>query len=196
MARPAKNYGIADQPSPRSFIAAAYPAKRVKCIWKPTMKLCMHSASPWNIKRIAALVFLPGFLWAQLPEGPGREETEKLCSGCHELARSVSMRQNRDAWKATINKMVGLGAKGTEQEFSVTLDYLSAHYPAQALPPLNVNTAKAIDFETRLSLRRSEAAAVIEYRARHGSFQSVEDLKRVPGIDGEKIEAKKSVLVF
>jgi competence protein ComEA len=167
------------------------------------MELSTHSAFRWSIKRGGLLVLLPGLLCAQqtfqaVPalEGPGREETEKLCSDCHELARSISLRQNRDGWKATINKMISLGAKGTEEEFSAALDYLSAHYPAQALPPLNVNTAKAIDFETRLSLRRSQAAAVIQYRNMHGSFNSIEDLKKVPGIDAEKIEAKKDVLVF
>ena len=92
--------------------------------------------------------------------------------------------------------MIGLGAQGTEEEFSVVLDYLSRSYPAQTLPPLNVNTAKAIDLEARLSLRRSEAAAVIEYRAKHGSFQSIDDLKKVPGVDSAKIDKKKDVLLF
>ncbi|HLG99862.1 MAG TPA: helix-hairpin-helix domain-containing protein [Bryobacteraceae bacterium] len=156
----------------------------------------MRSVIRWNIKMLALLALLPGVVWAQLPEGPGRDETIKLCSGCHELARSVSLRQSRDGWKATINKMIGLGATGTEEEISAALDYLSAHYPAQTLPPLNVNTAKAIDFETRLSLRRSQAAAIIEYRKAHGSFKSIDDLKKVPGMDPEKIEAKKDVLVF
>lgn len=164
------------------------------------MKPSMPSASLWNINLLVMLALVPGFLWAQLPaqlpEGPGREETEKLCSGCHELARAASLRQDRDGWKATINKMTSLGADGTEEEISAALDYLSAHYPAQALPPLNVNTAKAIDFETRLSLRRSQAAAVIEYRNTHGNFKSIEDLKKVPGIDREKIDAKRDVLVF
>jgi competence protein ComEA len=91
--------------------------------------------------------------------------------------------------------MVSLGAHGTEHEFSAVLEYLSAHCPAQSLPALNVNTAKAIDFETRLSLRRS-VAAVIAYRTKHGSFKSIEELKSVPGIDPEKIEAKRRVLVF
>lgn len=160
------------------------------------MKPCMPSASPRNIKRIAVFALLPGLLWAQLPEGPGREETEKLCSDCHELARSISLRQDRDGWKATINKMISLGATATEQEISAALEYLSTHYPAQALPPLNVNTGKAIDFETRLSLRRSQAAAIIQYRNVHGSFKSIEDLKKVPGVDREKIDAKRNVLAF
>lgn len=168
------------------------------------MKLFMLSASPWNtemrLHRSVTMgliaVLAPAAIWAQLPEGPGREETQRLCSDCHELARSISLRQNRDGWKATINKMISLGAQGREEEFSTVIEYLAAHYPAQTLPPLNVNTAKAIDFETRLSLRRSEAAAVIEYRTKHGSFKSIEDLKKVPGIDSEKVEAKRNALVF
>jgi competence protein ComEA len=159
----------------------------------------MHSASPWNIElwlAVAAFTLASSPLRAQLPEGSGREQTQKLCSDCHELERSISLRQDRDGWKATLNKMISLGAQGTEEEFSVVLEYLSRNYPAQALPPLNVNTAKAIDLETRLSLRRSEAAAVIEYRAKHGSFKSIDDLKSVPGVDPAKITRKKDALVF
>jgi competence protein ComEA len=163
------------------------------------MKAFTRSVSPWSIElrlAVAALTLASGPLLAQLPQGPGREQTQKLCSDCHELERSISLRQDRDGWKATINKMISLGAQGTAEEFSAALDYLSRNYPAQALPPLNVNTAKAIDFETRLSLRRSEAAAVIEHRVRHGSFKSIDDLERVPGVDPAKFARKKDVLVF
>ena len=135
-------------------------------------------------------------LYAQLPEGPGREETERLCKGCHELERSVSRRQDRDGWQATINKMVAFGTKGSDQEFALILDYLTKHYPAEAVPPVNVNTAAAIEMESRLSLRRSQAAAIIAYRTKNGKFKSIEDLKKVPGVDAEKIEAKKDRIVF
>src|SRR5215831_14901966 len=133
--------------------------------------------------------------WAQLPDGPGRADTEKLCSGCHELDRALSLRQSRDGWKGTINRMVNFGADGTEAEFATVLDYLARNYPASELPPLNVNSARAIDFESRLSLRRSQAAAIIEYRTKHGRIKSVEELKSVPGIDAAKVDAKKDMLV-
>jgi competence protein ComEA len=106
------------------------------------------------------------------------------------------LREDRDGWKTTINKMISLGAQGSEQEFATVLEYLSAHFAAEALPPLNVNKAKAIDFEARLSLRRSQAAAIIDYRTRHGVFKSIEDLKKVPGVDTAKIDAKKDILEF
>jgi competence protein ComEA len=166
------------------------------------MKPCMPLVSRLStnaVWRAALLVTLPlaaSSLWAQMPDGPGREETQKLCSDCHELARSFSLRQDRDGWKTTVNKMIDLGAQGTEREFAAVIEYLSAHFAMEALPRLNVNKAKAIDFETRLSLRRSQAAAIIDYRGKHGAFQSIEDLEKVPGVDREKIEAKKDILEF
>ena len=142
------------------------------------------------------LAFFAGSAWAQLPEGPGREETEKLCKQCHELERSVSLRQDRAGWQTTIDKMVSLGAQGTDKELEAVLDYLAKTYPGDEQPKLNVNKATAIELESRLSLRRSQAAAVIDYRTKNGPFKSIEDLKKVPGIDVAKVEAKKDRLAF
>lgn len=131
-----------------------------------------------------------------LPDGPGKAETERLCKGCHELARSVSLRQDRGGWEATMKKMVAMGIKGSEQEFTVVLEYLVKNYPAEDVPPLNVNKASAIELESRLSLRRSQASAIIKYRSENGNFKNIDDLKKVPGIDPDKIEAKKDRVVF
>ncbi len=133
---------------------------------------------------------------AQLPDGPGKAETEKICSQCHELERSISLHQDRDAWQATMNKMVGLGAKGTDKEFQLVVDYLAKNYPGEEASKIDVNQAEAIEFESGLSLKRSEAAAIIQYRTKHGNFKSIEDLKKVPGIDAAKVEAKKDRLLF
>jgi competence protein ComEA len=152
----------------------------------------MHLVSRLSIS--AALFAAAAF--AQLPDGPGRAETQKVCSQCHELDRSISLRQDRAGWQATINKMVDLGAKASDTEISSVLDYLSAHYPADEVPRINVNKCRAIDLESGLSLRRSQAAAVIEYREKNGPFHTIEDLKKVPGIDAGKIESKKDRLTF
>lgn len=135
--------------------------------------------------------------WAQqLPDGPGKAETVKLCSQCHEIERSVSLRQGREGWQVTIDKMVVMGAQGTDKEWAAVLDYLVKNYAADEVPKLNVNKATAIEFESALSLKRSEAAAVIQYRAKNGDFKSIEDLKKVPGIDTAKIDSKKDRLTF
>lgn len=134
--------------------------------------------------------------FAQLPPGPGKAETEKICSQCHELERSISLRQDRAGWQSTVDKMVNLGAKATDKQAALVVEYLAAHYPADEVPRINVNTARAIEFESGLSLPRSQAAAVIEYREKHGPFKSIDDLKKVPGVDVAKIEAKKDRLAF
>ena len=89
-----------------------------------------------------------------------------------------------------------LGMKAKPQELEVMVEYLARHFPADEIPPLNVNKARAIDFESRLSLPRSQAALLIEYRTKHGPFKNVDELKKVPGVDAGKIEAKKDQLIF
>lgn len=156
----------------------------------------MRLLSRWNVRALVAFVCLAGGAWAQLPDGPGKTETERICSKCHELATAISRRQDRAGWDATLNKMVALGADLTDKETVVILDYLAAHFPAEEISRINVNKASALDLESGLSFRRSEAAAIIEYRTKNGPFKSIEDLKKVPGIDAAKVEAKKNRVSF
>lgn len=145
---------------------------------------------------IILLTLLPAWGQQPIPDGPGRAEVERLCKTCHELQRSFSRRQDRDGWNITLTKMVALGTKATDQELSLILDYLTKNFPADEVPPLNVNTASAIEIESRLSFKRSQASALIAWRAKNGKFKTLEDLKKVPGVDAEKIEAKKDRIVF
>jgi competence protein ComEA len=156
----------------------------------------MRLVSPSNIRAVLVLAALALSARAQLPDGPGKTETQRLCSQCHELSRSISLHQDRAGWEATVAKMVSLGAKTNELEIQIVTNYLSKNFPAEELSRIHVNSARAIEFESGLTLRRSQAAAIIEYRAKNGPFKSVADLEKVPGIDLQKIEAKKDRLVF
>lgn len=132
----------------------------------------------------------------QLPPGPGQSEVQTICTQCHELARSIAPRQDKAAWQGTVDKMVTLGAKASDKDLQTVVDYLAKNYPGEEVPRINVNEARAIDLEAGLTLLRSQARAIIEYRDKHGPFKSIEDLKKVPGVDVAKIEAKKDRLVF
>jgi competence protein ComEA len=145
---------------------------------------------------LAILTLFAAGAWAQLPDGPGKAETLRVCSQCHEVERSISPRQDRAGWQATIDKMSSLGMKATDDEVQTVLNYLSTHYPAEAIPRINVNKARAIDLESGLSLTRSQAALIIQYRTKNGDFKSIEDLRKVPGVDVTKIDAKKDRLTF
>src|SRR6185436_19858085 len=89
--------------------AAESRSATVRCTWLPLMEHFMRLVFRWSINagmRLALVLnFLAAAAWAQLPEGPGREETIRLCSRCHELDRSYSVRQDREGWQATMTKM-------------------------------------------------------------------------------------------
>lgn len=143
-----------------------------------------------------ALLLFAGGARAQSAEVPGKAEAARICIQCHEYERSIAPRQNRAAWQSTLDKMVALGAKGTPKELDAILDYLATTYPGEEVPKIKVNEARAIELESGLSLARSQAAAIVQYRTQHGDFKSLEDLKKVPGVDVAKIEAKKDRLLF
>jgi competence protein ComEA len=130
-----------------------------------------------------------------LPDGPGKDVTVKACAPCHEARRAASVRLTREGWAAVIENMQKRGAKIPDEEFPIVLDYLSTHFLGEALQPLNLNTATQIDLEAAGGLLRREAAAVIKYRDKYGRFKSVEDLKKVPGLDFKKIEMRKDAVV-
>src|SRR5262245_6824880 len=168
-------------------------------------RVYLHNRRLWRFALFSVFVALfAGGEWVRsaagpdrpLPDGPGKEETQKLCSRCHDIDKSVSLSQDRAGWRRTIEKMMDFGAKATDRDFNAVLDYLATNFPADDVPKINVNKAAAIEFESGLSLRRSQAAAIIRYREKNGPFKSIEDLKKVPGIDVEKIEQKKDRLTF
>ncbi len=131
-----------------------------------------------------------------LPDGPGKAETRKFCAQCHELDKSVSLKQDKAGWQRTVEKMVAFGMKAAEPEVAAVIDYLTRAYPADDVPRLKVNSADAIEFESILALKRSQAAALIAYRTKNGPFKSIADLKKVPGLEAAKLEAKKDRLIF
>ena len=49
-------------------------------------------------------------------------------------------------------------------EYKLVLEYLIKNYAADEVPKVSVNKASAIELESGLSLKRSQAKAVVEYR--------------------------------
>ena len=129
------------------------------------------------------------------PEGPGKDMTVRVCGACHSPERSAAVRLTRGGWQDVIGKMVSLGAKGSDVELAAVLDYLSANFKGDAPKPVNMNTAPAIDLESVAGLLRKEAAALIAYRTKHGPCKTLQDLKKVPGVDFRKIARRRDRLV-
>jgi competence protein ComEA len=132
---------------------------------------------------------------AGLPDGPGKDVMVQACAPCHEARRAASARLTREGWAAVIDGMRLRGAKVSDDDFPVILDYLATHFLGEAPQPLNLNTAAQIDLEAAGGLLRREAAAVIQYREKHGRFSTLDDLKKVPGLDFKKIDSRRDAMV-
>ena len=132
---------------------------------------------------------------ASLPAGEGRELTVRVCAACHEPQRAASVRLTREGWQEVVTKMIGLGARASEEEFAQVTDYLATHFKGEASKPINLNSAPAVDLEAVAGLLRKEAAAWIAYRNKNGPCGKLEDLKKVPGVPYKKIDDRKDRLV-
>ena len=137
-----------------------------------------------------------GSAMADLPAGPGHDETLKVCGKCHSPEQAASLHQSRTGWEETISKMVNLGSEGTDDEYEAVLTYLVKNFGPEAAKPINMNKATGVEMEAGLGLSRAESAAVVQYRTDKGDFKTIDDLKNVPGLDFKKVEAKKARLTF
>ena len=145
---------------------------------------------------VAAIILSASTASAQaLPDGPGKAELQKVCGICHQAERSAAVRLTREGWEGVIGDMIARGARGTDAEFAAVLAYLSKHFLGEAARPLNINKANNIELESVAGLTRTEAAALLKWRQATGFCKSLDDLKKVPGLDYKKIEARKDFLV-
>jgi hypothetical protein len=150
------------------------------------------------MRPLAALVIVFGLAApasAQLPDGPGKDLIFKLCGSCHQAERSVAVRLTREGWEDVIADMIKRGARGTDEEFATVLEYLATHFLGDAPRPLNINRANNVELESVAGLTRKEAAAVLAWLDKVGVCKSLDELKKVPGLDYKKIEARKDFIV-
>ena len=88
------------------------------------------TAFAWTAAAImsAALAF-PVF--AQLPNGDGREVVRMVCAGCHDLSPITgSDGFSKEDWEIVVKSMINMGARIKPEDIPLITTYL-----AQAFPP-------------------------------------------------------------
>jgi competence protein ComEA len=140
-----------------------------------------------------ALIAAASIVTAQsLPDGPGKELVEVICSSCHSTERVATKQWTKPQWQAKVLEMLQEELDVTQPERDKIVEYLAKSFPAK----VNVNKAEAKELETALELSAENAAAIVRYRGQKGDFKTVDDLKKVPGLDAAKIESRKDRLEF
>jgi competence ComEA-like helix-hairpin-helix protein len=151
---------------------------------------------PIRLSKLVVWILVCAPAWAQLPDAPGKDVTVKICGNCHDIDVIAGYHQGKQAWSDMIAQMIEKGAEGTEDEFKTVLDYLVKNFGPNTQAKVNINKAPASELASQLELTAKEAAAIVQYRSEKGSFKEIGDLKKVPDLDFQKIEAKKDRLVF
>jgi competence protein ComEA len=128
---------------------------------------------------------------SRFPPGPGRDALFKVCKECHGPESVLGQLKTREEWSKTLDEMAANGATGTDEEWTSILDYLDAHYSL-----ILVNTAPAKELALKLGVPAEVADAIVRTRSDKGKFTSIDDLKRVPGVDSMKLDAQKDRLIF
>jgi competence protein ComEA len=136
----------------------------------------------------------------ELPDAPGKATVVKICNGCHGAEIVLGRPHSEEGWSAVVTDMVQRGAEGTDDEFDEIVKYLAKNIKAgqaraSVETKVNVNKATAKAIETGLELTPKEAQAIVEARGK-SAFKTIDDVKKVPGVDAAKIEAKKDKLAF
>ena len=132
-------------------------------------------------------------LGSDLPDGKGKDVVETACSECHSLERIKAERRNEEGWNSLIHEMLENGAAINGNDMPVIVAYLVKNFGPDK--KVNVNTAAANEIAGVLKLESAEVAAVIQYRAEHGKFKDLDELKKVSGA-AAKIEGKKALIEF
>ena len=127
----------------------------------------------------------------RFPNAPGRAELLKRCQGCHEPDIVLSQAQTVGEWADTLASMVQLGAEGTDEEWRLIERYLDSQ-----LAMIPINKAAAAEIQLTFDVSEALAQAIVDYRRERGNFKSIDELKKVPGLEAGKVDARKDRLIF
>lgn len=151
------------------------------------------SRSSAAIGALAALLATSGALSSQdrFPDGPGKTDVMKVCSGCHDAEIILANLKTPGEWNETLQNMATQGAEATPEQWKLIEQYIDVHFAM-----VMVNKAPADEIQLALDVPAEVAAALVKYRQDNGPFKSSDDVKKVPGIEAAKVDAAASRLVF
>jgi competence protein ComEA len=144
-----------------------------------------------NVAAVVLVLTIPGAMQDRFPNGPGKAELVKVCSGCHEAETILAHAQTAGEWAKTLETMVQLGAQATPDEWRLIEQYLDANYAL-----IQINLVAADEIRATMDVTQAVADAIVKYRQEKGRFKSLDDLKKVPDLDAAKVDALRDRLIF
>jgi competence ComEA-like helix-hairpin-helix protein len=135
----------------------------------------------------ASVTFATGMASAADPD---MEAVKIVCGRCHAPAVFLKQTRSWERWNDVFADMSRRGANGTDEQLArVTTFFL------ENLTVINVNSSTTEELAGVLGVRDEIAEAIIAAR-QNKPFRDLAQLKAVPGVDPEKLEQRKSRILF
>ncbi len=65
----------------------------------------------------------------QLPDGPGRDVVQRVCTGCHAADAFTTQGHDAAGWQTIIGQMQNLGMSASDEDLAVVRAYLARELP-------------------------------------------------------------------
>jgi competence protein ComEA len=127
-----------------------------------------------------------------LPDGPDKDLVELICSECHTTERIAAQQLTKPQWADKVLEMLQEAPDVKQSERDRIVAYLAKSFPARA----HVNKADAKALQEILEISSESATAIVGYRLQNGTFKTLDDLKKVSGVDAAKLDAKRDLIDF
>jgi DNA uptake protein ComE-like DNA-binding protein len=144
----------------------------------------------WSFALTAACVAVATATAGAADPDPDREAVQAVCGRCHTTAVFLNKPRAWDRWNDVFADMTRRGAKGTDEQLErVTRFFL------ENLTVVNVNTSAAEELAGVLGVSDDVAQDIIARRQRQ-PFASIAELRSVTGVNPDRLEERKSRILF
>src|SRR5678816_4211419 len=120
----------------------------------------------------------------------GEDVFMNRCGSCHGTERALVAPRTKKGWEAVLAEMANIGAQLEPGYQETILAFLTERYGL-----VNVNAANAEEL-VALGLSKKDADTIGSYRSDHGPFADFAALQRVPGLDGDRLNAVRERVAF
>jgi len=67
-------------------------------------------------------------------ENPGRAVMQRACVACHVRSQVTSQHKTAQQWAETVDQMIGIGAKVSDEEYPALVAYLAKDFGPEVAP--------------------------------------------------------------
>lgn len=121
---------------------------------------------------------------------PDLEAVQAVCGRCHTITVFLKEPRSWERWNDVFADMTRRGANGTDEQLQRVTRYF-----LENLTLININTSPADEISWVLGISDETADAIIDRRQRR-PFATLAELRAVPGVDPDKLEQRKSRILF